>query len=102
VAYCLPYLEAQIDIVEPALVVALGVSAAQGLLGPGTFKALGEIRGRWRERAGRPLMVTYHPSYILRSPTNRTKRLIWEDLLLVMAKAGLPISEKQQNFFLDK
>jgi DNA polymerase len=45
-------------------------------------------------------MVTYHPSYILRNPTNRTKRLIWEDLLKVMERAKLPISDKQRGFFL--
>jgi DNA polymerase len=100
-AYCLPYLLAQIDIVAPSILVALGATAAQGLLGAGTFRALGEIRGRWREFAGVPLMVTYHPSYILRNPTNRSKRLIWEDLLQVMARAGLQISEKQRGFFLE-
>jgi uracil-DNA glycosylase len=101
-AYCLPYLRAQIEIVDPAIIVALGGTAAQGLLGAGSFKAVGEIRGRWKEFAGKPLIVTYHPSYILRSPTNRSKRLIWEDFLKVMAKADLPISEKQQAYFLDK
>jgi DNA polymerase len=45
-------------------------------------------------------MVTFHPSYILRNPTNRTKRLIWEDLLKVMERANIPISEKQRGFFL--
>ena len=101
-AYCLPYLRAQIEIVDPAIIVALGGTAAQGLLGAGSFKTVGEIRGRWREFAGKPLIVTYHPSYILRSPTNRSKRMIWEDFLKVMAKAELPISEKQQAYFLDK
>mgnify|MGYP001553135138 CR=1 FL=1 len=100
-AYCLPYLRAQIEIVAPAVLVALGATAAQGLLGPGSFRALGEVRGRWHECAGRPLMVTYHPSYILRNPTNRSKRLIWEDLLKVMERAGLPISEKQRGYFLE-
>jgi uracil-DNA glycosylase len=100
--YCLPYLRAQIDVVNPALLVALGSTAAQGLLGFGTFKALGEIRGRWREFAGKPLMVTYHPSYILRNQSNRSKRMIWEDLLKVMERAGLPISGKQRAFFLDR
>jgi DNA polymerase len=99
-AYCLPYLLAQIEIVHPSILVALGATAAQGLLGAGSFKALGEVRGRWREFAGVPLMVTYHPSYILRNPTNRSKRLIWEDLLQVMARAELPISEKQKGYFL--
>ena len=101
-AYCLPYLVAQIDVVAPELVVALGKTAAEGLLGAGTFRALGEVRGRWHTFAGRPLMVTYHPSYVLRSPTNQNKRLIWEDLLKVMEKAGLAISEKQRGYFLGK
>lgn len=100
--YCLPFLRAQIEIVNPDLLVALGSTAAQGLLGIGSFKTLGEIRGKWRDFAGKPLMVTYHPSYILRNQSNRSKRMIWEDLLKVMEKAGLPISEKQQGFFLDK
>ena len=101
-AYCTPYLLAQLEIVDPAILVALGATATQGLLGPGTFKALGEVRGRWHEFAGKPLMVTYHPSYILRNQTNRSKRMIWEDLLKVMERAGLPVSEKQRRFFLDR
>ncbi len=98
--YCLPYLRAQIEIVQPTLLVALGSSAAQGLLGSSAFKALGEVRGEWREFSGCPLMVTYHPSYILRNQSNRSKRMIWEDLLKVMERAALPISEKQRAFFL--
>ncbi len=100
--YCLPYLKAQIEVVNPELLVALGATAAQGLLGFGKFKALGEVRGRWHEFAGKPLMITYHPSYILRNPTNRSKRMIWEDLLKVMERAGLPVSEKQRGYFLEK
>lgn len=100
--YCLPYLRAQIEIVDPRLLVALGTTAAQGLLGTGSFKALGDIRGKWHEFAGKPLMVTYHPSYILRNQSNRSKRMIWEDLLHVMERAELPISDKQRAFFLDK
>ena len=99
-AYCLPYLQAQIEVVNPALLVALGSTAAQGLLGAGTFKALGEVRGRWKEFAGKPLMVTYHPSYILRNQSNQSKRLIWEDLLKVMERAELPVSDKQRGYFL--
>lgn len=101
-AYCLPYLVAQIEVVAPELVVALGKTAAEGLLGAGKFRSLGEVRGRWHTFAGRPLMVTYHPSYVLRSPTNQNKRLIWEDLLKVMEKSGLPVSDKQRGFFLGK
>jgi DNA polymerase len=101
--YCLPFIRAQIEIVQPAMLVALGSTAAQGLLGFGSFKTLGDVRGRWNEFGGRPLMVTYHPSYLLRPPVdNRKKRLVWEDLLKVMERAALPISEKQRGYFLEK
>jgi uracil-DNA glycosylase family 4 len=100
--YCLPDLRAQVEIVQPVLLVALGKTALEGLLGFGKFKTLGEARGLWHDFSGTPLMVTYHPSYILREPTNRKKRLIWEDLLKVMERAALPISEKQRGFFLEK
>ena len=100
--YCLPYLRAQIEVVNPQLLVALGSTAAQGLLGFRSFKALGDVRGRWHDFGGKPLMVTYHPSYILREPTNRKKRLIWEDLLKVMDRAELPVSERQRGYFLEK
>jgi len=101
-AYCLPYLKAQLEVVNPDLIVALGSTAVQGLFGVGSFKTLGEIRSQWKLFAGKPVMVTYHPSYILRNPTNRSKRAIWDDLLKVMERAMLPISEKQRTFFLDK
>jgi uracil-DNA glycosylase family 4 len=100
--YCLPYLRAQIEVVNPELLVALGSTAAQGLLGVGSFKALGDIRGKWHTFADKPLMVTYHPSYILRNQSNRSKRMIWEDLLKVMERAALPVTDKQRGFFLDK
>ncbi|HKB92510.1 MAG TPA: uracil-DNA glycosylase [Opitutaceae bacterium] len=101
-AFCLPFLKAQIEIIQPDLLVAMGATAAAGLLGQGTFKALGEVRGKWREFSGKPVMITYHPSYILRNNSNRSKRMIWEDLLLVMERASLPVSEKQRAYFLEK
>lgn len=100
--YCLPYLRAQIEVVNPEILVALGSTASSGLLGPGSFKALGEVRGHWKEFAGKPLMITYHPSYILRNQSNRSKRMIWDDLLQVMERAQIAISDKQRAFFLDK
>ena len=100
--YCLPYLKAQIEIVNPDIIVALGSTAVQGLFGAGSFRTLGEIRSQWKLFAEKPVMVTYHPSYILRNPTNRSKRAIWEDLLKVMERASLPITDKQRNFFLEK
>ncbi len=98
--YCLPYLKAQLEIVQPKLIVALGATAAGGLLGTESVRTLGEIRGRWHTFDGLPVMVTYHPSYILRNQSNRSKRMIWEDLLKVMERAELPISEKQRRYFL--
>ena len=102
-AFCLPFLRAQIAIINPELIVVLGSTAAQGLLGAGSFKTLGDIRGKWSQFMIKPLMVTYHPSYLLRPPIdNRKKRLVWEDLLKVMEHAKLPISDKQRGYYLDK
>jgi len=105
-AFCLPFITAQIEVVDPTLLVALGATAARGLLGARSFKTLGEVRGRWHDYRGKPLRVTYHPSYLLRKEmdgkvaANRAKRTAWEDFLAVMERAGLPISEKQRGFFL--
>ena len=98
--FCLPFLRTQLEIVQPQVIVALGATASGGLLGQGTFKTLGEIKGRWHQFSNTPVMVTYHPSYILRNNSNRSKRAIWEDLLQVMERTGLPVSDKQRNFFL--
>lgn len=98
-AFCLPFLRASIDVVQPDLLVALGGTAAQGLLGD-KFSTLGAARSRWHDFAGKPLMVTYHPSYLLRNGSNKSKRAVWEDLLKVMERAGLPISDKQRAYFL--
>ena len=98
--FCLPYLAAQVEVVKPKVIVALGVTAAKGLLGFDSFRTLREIKGEWQEFRGIPVMPTYHPSYLLRNSSNRDKREAWVDLLKVMEKVGLPISEKQQSYFL--
>ncbi|MFA5057007.1 MAG: uracil-DNA glycosylase [Opitutaceae bacterium] len=105
-AFCLPFITAQIEVVNPSLLVALGATAARGLLGAHSFRTLGEVRGRWHDYRGRPLRVTYHPSYLLRKEAegpvaaNRAKRVAWEDFLAVMEQAGLPVSDKQRGYFL--
>jgi uracil-DNA glycosylase len=105
-AFCLPFLMAQIEIVAPELIVALGSTAAQGLLGAGSFKTLGEVRGQWKQFSGKPVIVSYHPSYLLRQEAagpvaaKKAKRATWEDLLKVMERAGLPVTEKQRGYFL--
>ena len=61
-SFCLPYLKAQLEIVKPKVVVALGKTATDGLLGADPQRRLGQMRGTWHQYEGTPLMVTYHPS----------------------------------------
>jgi uracil-DNA glycosylase family 4 len=95
---CLPYLQEQIDLIRPQVLVALGATAVDGLLG----KTIGitKLRGQWRTYRGIPLMPTYHPAYLLRNQAPSEKRRVWEDMLQVMQKLDMPISPKQQNYFL--
>lgn len=95
---CLPYLHEQIDLVRPRVLVALGATAVEGLLG----KTIGitKLRGQWQTYRGTPLMPTYHPAYLLRNQAMSVKREVWEDMLAVLEKLGRPISEKQRGYFL--
>jgi DNA polymerase len=95
---CLPYLRGQIAIIQPRVLVALGKTALAGLTG--TDEPLAARRGRWSTFENIPLLPTYHPSYLLRNGSNAEKRKVWEDMMLVMEKLGLPVSEKQRGFFL--
>ena len=97
--FCLPYLKAQVEIISPKVIVALGKTATDGLLGHDPNRRLGEDRGKWKQFEGIPLMVTYHPSYLLHNPSKSGKRKVWEDMLMVMDKLDLTISEKQRGFF---
>ncbi|CAN5562306.1 uracil-DNA glycosylase [soil metagenome] len=94
---CLPYLAEQIEVVQPKVLVALGATAVEGLLG--TRGTLRDLRGKWHSHQDTPLMITYHPSYLLRNQTPAEKRKVWEDMLLVLERLGRPISEKQRNYF---
>ena len=97
-ATSLPFVKAEIDIVKPSVIVALGGSAAQGLLG--SDKPVGQLRESWHQFQGIPLRVTYHPSYLLRQEDGLgEKRKVWEDMLAIMEKLGLPVSEKQRSYF---
>ena len=95
---CVPYLRAQIEVIKPSVMVALGATAVEGLFGP--VGTIGSLRGKFLEYRSTPLMPTYHPSYLLRNQSNTEKRKVWEDLLKVMDRLAMPISEKQRNFFL--
>src|SRR5438309_9683146 len=79
---CLPYLAEQIDIIQPKVLVALGATAVEGLLG--TRGTMREMRGRWHSHHETPLMITYHPSYLLRNQAPSEKRTAWEDMLQVL------------------
>ena len=98
---CMPFVRAEIAIVKPECILALGGTAAEGLLGlTGTVTSM---RGTWYEFEGTPVRATYHPSYLLQSGgSTNVKRQVWEDMLTVMEKLALPISEKQRGFFLPK
>lgn len=80
---CARYLVPQIELVGPKVIVALGRCAAENL---GVAQASGSWRGRWGAWRGVPVLPTYHPAYLLRSP--EYKRVVWEDLQLVMARFG--------------
>jgi DNA polymerase len=100
---CKPYLLQQIDIIQPKVIVALGATAVEGVLG--IDKAgITRLRGNWKEFHGTPLMPTFHPSFLLRPTSEQlaNKRLVWEDMLQVLERLGKPISEKQRNFFASK
>ncbi len=77
---CLPYLRRQIGLVAPELILCVGRIAAQRLLDTDT--PIGKLRGRVHRLDGRPVVVTYHPAYLLRSPGE--KRKSWDDLTLAL------------------
>jgi len=94
---CLPYLQRQIEIINPEIIVALGAHAARTLLN--TPKSIGQLRGQFHEYyagLGRPpikLMATYHTAYLLRSYTPENRQRVWEDMQKVLTELGLPIPE---------
>jgi len=80
IATCSPFLVAQLEAIRPRVIVALGAVAAQSLLD--TRESITRLRGRPGSFRGIPVMPTYHPAYLLRSP--QKKREAWEDLQQVM------------------
>jgi DNA polymerase len=87
---CSPFLFQQIDVVRPEVIVALGSTAATYLLG--VKSSLSGLRKRVHECRGTKLIVTYHPAYLLRDPTQ--KKEAWQDLKLAMAELGLSIPSR--------
>ena len=87
IASCMPFLQRQVELVAPRVIVALGTFAAQTVLGVKT--PITRMRGVWHEYRGIKVMPTFHPAYLLRTPGD--KRLVWADIKLVMAELGLPV-----------
>jgi DNA polymerase len=82
-AACMPYLQRQIALIEPQIIVALGKTAALSLLGRDPATPVSKLRGTVHRYADRPLVVTYHPAYLLRNMADKEKA--WADLCLAMA-----------------
>ena len=96
---CSPFLEQQLTIIQPEILVALGSPAAKTLLN--TAQSIGKLRGRFHDYCPSgvmglgpsiPVMPTYHPAYLLRNPAEKGK--VWEDLQIVMEKLGLPVPKR--------
>jgi len=94
---CLPYLQEQLEVIKPEIIVALGAHAARTLLD--TTKPIGQLRGKFHDyypgALAKPikLMATYHTAYLLRSYSEENRRRVWEDMQQVLTELGLPIPE---------
>jgi DNA polymerase len=94
---CLPYLQRQIELINPEIIVALGAHAARTLLD--TPKAIGQLRGLFHQyqpgigKKSIKLMATFHPAYLLRNYSDENRRKVWEDMKKVLAELGLPVPQ---------
>jgi len=84
---CVGFVRKQIHAINPKVIVTLGNVPTQNLLG--TKQGITKIRGTWQSYEGIPLMPTFHPAYLLRSPGEKKK--VWEDIQKVMGKLGMPV-----------
>ncbi len=94
-------LHKEIELVAPRVIIALGVIAARGLLQLGELP-LAAYQSQAREHRGIPVLISHHPSYLLRTTELSERREIWEHMLRAMELAQLPISARQQGYFLEK
>ncbi len=90
---CSQFLLAQMDVIQPRVIVALGATAATYLLG--VKQSLSSLRGQWHACRGAKLVVTYHPAFLLRDP--RQKGEAWKDLQIAMQELGLEAPAKKQS-----
>jgi DNA polymerase len=86
-ANCRDYLERTLELIRPKFICALGACAAQNLLG--TTMPIGRLRGQFQDYRGIPVLCTYHPAYLLRSPDK--KKDVWEDMKKLLRRMGRPV-----------
>ncbi len=91
-ANCRPFLERQLELVRPKFIVALGACAAQNLLG--TTLSIGRLRRRFHDYQGIPVLCTYHPAYLLRSPEKKVD--VWDDMKMLLARMGRPVPAQKK------
>jgi uracil-DNA glycosylase family 4 len=94
-ATCIPYLHRQLEIIQPRVIVTLGLSAARYMLD--TKLSMTRLRGQWQTWRGIRLMPTFHPAYVLRQYTPETRAAVWSDLKQVLAELGLPVPQSKQE-----
>jgi len=92
-ALCTPFLDRQIELVDPEILITLGLHASRHVLG--RVDSMGRLRGRVHRVRGRRVVATYHPAFLLRSP--HMKRACWEDIQLAMAELGLPLPPTRRS-----
>jgi len=90
VANCRPFFERQLEILQPEFICCLGAVAAQTLLR--TTRPVGQLRGKFHAYRNSQVVVTYHPSYLLRTP--EMKRHTWDDMKMLMQAMGIPIPSR--------
>jgi len=96
VATCTPYLERQLEIIRPRVIVTLGLPSLKYMTGDPKL-AMGRSRGHWREWRGIKLMPTFHPAYVLRAYTDENRAAVWSDLQTVMREVGLPLPSAKKT-----
>jgi uracil-DNA glycosylase family 4 len=90
---CRPFFERQFEILRPEYIVCAGTVPAQALLQ--TDESVGKLRGRFHRYRDSTVLVTYHPSYLLRNPS--AKKHVWDDMQMLLKEMGLPIPKRSAN-----
>lgn len=87
VSNCRGFLDRQLEVIRPEYICCLGAVAAKTVLD--STRSIGQLRGKFHDYRGIPVLCTYHPSYLLRNPN--AKRDVWEDMKVLMARMGIDV-----------